>query len=487
MSAQPEPRPPDKPRRRAFVIGFSSVGIALAAVVAFSFGAPTVITPEVEEVSPADEAPPVPTTSPTVPATSATAPGVEADLALVLESLTTGIDTAAVTRLGQSGDLRVAWNLADLMRFIAADSTGLRPAFTELTGVNLGWNAWLDATNYLIEADVPALPGFAEWKGAMYTLIEPSWAPFFADQESLIDRRHVTWGGVLIDDRALNETHRPCPRGCIPALDDPVLVSASEGDYYPDDAIVFAVEVEGEAVAFPKNLMEVHEMVNLDVGGRRLGIPYCTLCGSAQAYLTDEVPKTLQSLVGGTGAFELRTSGLLIRSNKMMYEYHTRSMLDTFTGRAVSGPLREAGVRLTPVTVMTTRWGEWRAAKPHTLIVAEDGGIGRSYPADPLRGRDDRGPIFPTGDRDPRLDPQEKVLGVLLDGEGSVTTVGFPVATVHRSLDDGSPVRYGGVEVVRDGGGLRAFGSDGVEIPVHEAFWFAWSQFYPGTVVWFPA
>jgi len=411
---------------------------------------------------------------------------VESDLQAVVDSLTTGLAIDVVARLGRSGDLRVAWAIADLMRFINPEASGLRAAFTELTGADLGSKPWHDATNQLIAWDTPAPPGFAKWKGGLYTLIELGWAPFFADEDSLIDWRHVTWGGVLIDDRPLNSTHLPCPRGCIPALNDPRLVPASEGDYYPDDAYVFAVTVNGESVAFPKNMMEVHEMVNITVGGRRLGIPYCTLCGSAQAYFTDQVPVSLLDDLGGTGTFELRTSGLLSRSNKMMYEFHTRSVFDTFTGQAVSGTLREAGVWLPQTTVVVSRWGEWKMANPHTLIVAEDGGIGRSYPEDPLRGRDDHGPIFPIGDRDERLPVQEKVLGVIVKGGTEPIVVAFPVMDAHATLDRGGSVEHSGIVVQKDGGGLRALGPDGVETPTHEAFWFAWSQFHPGTELWAP-
>ena len=410
--------------------------------------------------------------------------GIEADLEAVLRSLTTSLDTAAVGRLVRSGDLRVAWILADLMRFIHPQLSGLSNAFTELTGVELGTNPWKEATDKLIEWDTPALPGFGEWKGQVYTLVEPRWAPFFADRETLIDWRHVTWGGVLIDDRPLDRVDSPCPRGCIPALNDPQIESATVSDYYPDDRLVFAVVINGEAVAFPKNMMEVHEMVNITVGGRRLGIPYCTLCGSAQAYFTDEVPEPVQDLLVGAETFELRTSGLLSRSNKMMYEFHTFSMFDTFTGRAVSGPLREAGIRLPQTTVVASSWGEWKEANPHTYIVVEDGGIGRSYPEDPLRGRDDHGPIFPTGDVDGRLPVQEKVLGVLVrDGSASIA-VAFPVAMAHEVLRDGGSVEHAGIVLSRDGGGLRARGPDGKELPAHEAFWFAWSQFHPGTELW---
>ena len=451
--------------------------------------APDEVSASAPEQTPAETtAPPAASTDerPATTAGPALRVDTEADLQALLDSLTTGLDTDAIVRLGRSGDVRVAWVLADLMRFIHPEASGLQFAFTELTGVDLGPNPWRDATNQLIAWDTPAPPGFAKWKGGLYTLVELGWAPFFADEDSLIDWRHVTWGGVLIDDRPLNTAHLPCPRGCIPALNDPLLVPASEGDYYPDEAYVFAVTVNGEAVAFPKNIMEVHEMVNITIGGRRLGIPYCTLCGSAQAYFTDTVPDSVRHRLGEADTFELRTSGLLSRSNKMMYEYHTRSMFDTFTGQAVSGPLREAGVWLPQTTVVASRWGEWKAANPHTLIVAGDGGIGRSYPEDPLRGRDDHGPIFPIGDWDDRLPVQEKVLGVLFEVGTEPIVVAFPVVDAHATLDRGGSVEHSGIVVTKDGGGLRALGPDGVEIPAHEAFWFAWSQFRPGTELWKP-
>jgi hypothetical protein len=63
--------------------------------------------------------------------------------------------------------------------------------------------------------------------------VEPGWRSFFDDAESDID-----W------------------------WIDPALVSGEAGTWYPDDALVFGVEVGGEAVAFPKNVMEVHELVN---------------------------------------------------------------------------------------------------------------------------------------------------------------------------------------------------------------------------------
>ncbi|MCY3850732.1 MAG: DUF3179 domain-containing (seleno)protein [Acidimicrobiaceae bacterium] len=419
-------------------------------------------------------------------------PDLEADLNALFDSLTaTRADPEAfervgeaIERVGDSGDPRAAWLLADVIRFVRLGTVLDRfaEAWESLTGVSIpdGESDWLFSTNHLIAWDVPAPPGYIDWKRQIFVgLVEPRWAPLFDDPEAAVDWRWVSWGGVLIDDRPIGETDAGCPRGCIPALNDPALTPASDGSWYPDDSIVFGVIVGDEAVAFPKNIMEIHEMVNITIGGRRLGIPYCTLCGSAQAYFTDDVAPGIDT--GGYGAYELRTSGLLSRSNKVMFEFHTMSVMDTFTGEALSGPLREAGVRLDQTSVRTSTWGDWKAAHPDTRIVAEGGGLGHSYPLDPLRGRDDDGPIFPIGDVDPRLEVQEPVVGVIAD-DG--TPVAFSVAMIEPLTADGASVTFGGVTVTSDGAGFTAgSATSGDPLAAHQAFWFAWSQFHPGTLL----
>jgi hypothetical protein len=100
----------------------------------------------------------------------------------------------------------------------------------------------------------------------------------------------------------------------------------------------------------------------------------------------------------------------------------------------VAGPLRGVELEMLPLTVTT--WGSWKDAHPTTTILAEDPGTGRTYEADPLAGRDADGPIFPVGERDDRLPAR---------------------------IDPAGP-----------------------GLPSHEAFWFAWSQFHPGTLLWEP-
>lgn len=388
-------------------------------------------------------------------------------------------DFQALAELAEIGDARHAWYISDLLRFFTGnEGIQLVNAFEQLTGVSLDddpdrqHSAWLSATNHLIAWDTPDYPGYQDHKAGIFLLVEPEWTPFFEDDEATVDWRYISWGGVLIDDRELGDT-QPCAGGCIPALDDPAVTDAAGGDWYPDERIVFGIVEGDDALAIPLNIAEIHEMFNLSLGGRRLGIPYCTLCGSAQAYYTDD-----------TGAPEepvLRTSGLLSRSNKVMYDLRSGSVFDTFTGEAASGPLREAGVQLTETTVVRSTWGEWKEQHPETTIIAEDGGIERVYALDPLAGRDADGPIFPIGEADDRLPEQELVVGVITpDG----TAIAFRSDLAGMAVELGETVELNGVTLTASGDGLVAAAADGTPLAAHESFWFAWSQFHPETLLW---
>ena len=420
---------------------------------------------------------------PTVPA-GPLPPDVATDIDNLLAGIEIDLNFETLNRIGASGDPRVAWLITDIMRLIRPGETldRVTEVYESLTGTSLdddpvaARSQWQSATDHLIAWDLPAVDRYVTWKGRLLTLVDERWQPFFDDEDADVDWRVVSWGGVLIDDRPLGDD-RPCVLGCIPALDDPAVTPASGGAWYPDEGIVFGVTVGDESRAYPKNIMEVHEMVNDTLGGRRLGIPYCTLCGSAQAYLTDEVPEGVEQPV-------LRTSGLLSRSNKVMYDLVTGSILDTFTGEARSGPLQDAEVTLRQVSVVTSTWKAWREAHPDTTIVARDGGIGRVYDLDPLGGRDDDGAIFPIGPVDERLAAQAKVLGFSLD-DGTQVAVPVPEAIAH--LAAGGTIVFDDRTVILDASGIRVVDGDGEDAGGHESFWFAWSQFHPDTLLWAPS
>lgn len=377
----------------------------------------------------------------------------------------------ALVQIVASGDPRLVWLISDLMRFVPDRrlSKELSDAAGQLLGKTFkGGNSWGEITDHLIAWDVPAPPDYLPVKRAIFVSVFDGWDRIFVKGD--VDWRLVSWGGVLIDDRAFDTTDEPC--NCIPAADNPPVTSAEEATWLDEDDIVFGVEVNGEFRAYPRRIMEVREMVNDTLGGRDLGIPYCTLCGAAQAYFTDQLPAGIERPV-------LRTSGLLSRSNKVMYDLVTYSVFDTFRGEALTGPLGDRGLKLEQANVVTTSWGAWKEAHPETTVLIEALALGRD--PDFRNGRDANGPIFPVGDVDPRLPVHEDIIGV-------ITPAGQPVAFQRSAalvaLRQGTSISVGDIRLELDAGGIKAVDRDGHGVGSHQAFWFAWSQFYPQTTLW---
>ena len=50
--------------------------------------------------------------------------------------------------------------------------------------------------------------------------------------------------------------------------------------YLSEDSRVIGVEVDGEWLALPHNVMYRHEIVNLNVADERVAVTYCPLTGS---------------------------------------------------------------------------------------------------------------------------------------------------------------------------------------------------------------
>ena len=178
----------------------------------------------------------------------------------------------ALSEIAASKDLRLGWMISDMLRFASSPQLNaeLLSAASDLFGKDLGTrNAWGAVTDHLIAWDVPAPPDYLKVKRAIFTGIIPGWDKIFV--EGNIDWRLVSWGGVLIDNRAHDKTDELCR--CIPAADNPEVLSAQEATWLNDDDIVFGVTVNGVSRAYPRRIMEVREMVNDTLGGRDLGIP----------------------------------------------------------------------------------------------------------------------------------------------------------------------------------------------------------------------
>jgi hypothetical protein len=397
------------------------------------------------------------------------------DTAHFIGEATNPLDPALYAALATYDDPRIGWVVLDLGQFVYRGEPleGLVATANRLMGEDYTPGGfWLGLGNRLITDDVPAPPGLVAWKRELYGAANPTFV-HLVDESADVDWRHVTFGGVHPDDRPFGSTDTCF---CIPALDLPPSVPAAEGDWYPDELPVLGIEVNGEARAYPLNIMEAHELVNDELGGRPISLTYCTLCRSAVAFALDELPEGVERPV-------LRTSGLLQRSNKLVFDRETYSLIDQFTGEALSGPLAEVGVVLPRLTVVTSSWQEWRAAHPDTTLMAGKNGNGPNYPLDPLGDRDARGPIFPIGAVDDTLFASQQVVGTILE-DGS--TVAFAIDELEEAVAAGITVTHRGVTVVADGSGFRLVDDKGRDLRSSEATWFAWSQHFATTDLWRP-
>ncbi len=65
------------------------------------------------------------------------------------------------------------------------------------------------------------------------------------------------------------------PKDGIPAIDDPVFVSADKADLqYEPDELVIGVNFDGDARAYSIPMLSSHEIVNDTVGGRKIAVTW---------------------------------------------------------------------------------------------------------------------------------------------------------------------------------------------------------------------
>ena len=193
------------------------------------------------------------------------------------------------------------------------------------------------------------------------------------------------------------------PRDGIPALSDAAFVTPAEAaDWLHPREPVAVVEVAGEARAYPLQILTWHEIVNDIVGGVPVALTFCPLCNSTL---------TFDRRVDGR-VLEFGVSGLLRRSNLLMYDRQTESWWQQLTGEAVVGTL--AGQRLDVVPSWIVAFQDFRERWPAAPVLSRDTGYSRPYGRNPYRGYDrmDSRPFLLEGPPDPRLPAMERVLGI---------------------------------------------------------------------------
>jgi len=205
------------------------------------------------------------------------------------------------------------------------------------------------------------------------------------------------------------------PKDGIPSIDAPSFVAPSEAAaWVASQEPVLALVHNGDARAYPLQIMTYHEIVNDEVGGAPVAVTFCPLCYSAIVFV--------RRVEGRPSEFGV--SGLLRKSDLVMYDRATESLWQQITGTAIAGD--RAGATLTRLPAQILSFAQFRAAFPNGRVLSRDTGYDRSYGQNPYAGYDaiDRPPFAFRGEVDDRLPPKMKVV--------TVTQGDIAVAYPHR-------------------------------------------------------
>jgi hypothetical protein len=220
------------------------------------------------------------------------------------------------------------------------------------------------------------------------------------------------------------------PRDGIPSLDDPQFVSPeAASEWLVDNEPVIALEIDGDARAYPLQILTWHEIANDIVGNVPVAVTFCPLCNSAITFD--------RRLDGET--YEFGTSGLLRNSDLVMYDRTTESLWQQLTGEAIVGDL--VGETLTFLPSSLVSFADFRKAHPQGTVLSRDTGYVRSYGRNPYAGYDTIGqsPFLFDGKDDERLPAMERVvtvaLGSMPDAEaasGEGIDVAYPLSALSE-------------------------------------------------------
>jgi hypothetical protein len=375
----------------------------------------------------------------------------------------------------------------------------LQRVLEDLTGESFAsykeWVEYVGSRHDLVQAE-----GYVLWKVALLSKIDPRYHQIlYRSVRSELRLEELMWGGVPVDG--------------IPSLDAPPTLPVARAELLRDEERVFGVAIGGRARAYPLRFLDWHEMVNDTLAGQPYALSYCTLCGSGILYATDKPG----------GRYEMGTSGLLYRSNKLMFDRESFTLWSNLTGEPVVGRLVDVAPPLTMLPMTLTTWGEWRRRHPESDVLDLEklrDGPGRRYHFDYSPGAANRarsGVSFPVWQKDERIDRDAEIYALRINGEPKAYLLDALLA--HRLLPD----RVGGVDIVlvveSGSGAVRVFergerrfgvvegtseltdergiawrvGEDAMvtesgerlpRVPGHVAYWFGWYGFYPQTEVY---
>jgi hypothetical protein len=341
-----------------------------------------------------------------------------------------------------------------------------------------------------------------------------------------IRKRHIVTtllqAGIAMPGLAQTQSATPpqTPPGMLPyvAILDPHFVSAADAGFLQDDDILIGIARGNVAKAFPAADLAQHGSVNDQMPDgpgsvTPVEVTWCGVCNTAAVFKAKFKGRTLH--------FDYDS---MVGANEVHKDRETGSRWQQSTGEAISGPLKGSHLELYPF--VRTTWKEWRKQHPDTTVLKPLPGYAEIVPK--LSKLIRKGTMSSEGaapakafGHDERLRPKEMIAGLRIGGDmtaypfSALRTArvvndnvgGVPVLVVHQPSSDtttafesrakGKALRFEAADA--DAGSLvdldthsswNAYGLclegklKGTQLKtliLMPEFWFAWSEFHPGT------
>jgi len=181
----------------------------------------------------------------------------------------------------------------------------------------------------------------------------------------------------------------------------------------------------------------------------------------------------------GDREYTFGVSGLLYRSNVLMYDHQTESLWLQVKREAVTGPMTGTPLRTLPSAV--TSWSKWRKKYPATQVMSLETGYGRDYTRDPYESyyRSRKGLFSRFFTPGPGAEEKELVAGLIVGASARA----YPLRILRNkgNVDDVLGGEKISLTFHDDTDRISAVTSDGGKVEPIVVYWFVWKGIHPDT------
>jgi hypothetical protein len=187
-----------------------------------------------------------------------------------------------------------------------------------------------------------------------------------------------------------------------------------------DQSPVIALEINGDARAYPLGILIQHEIANTRVGGTPVAVTFCPLCNSGIVFVRRLNDQELHFGV----------TGFLRFSDLIMWDHETESWWQQSTGEGLVGDF--AGEYLTFVTSSMVSYGQFKDEFPDGHVLSAQG---RDYNYNPYVGYDSATTLsgIQSTVEDETVSPLDRILGYRhITMNGDSIFVAYPFKTLQE-------------------------------------------------------